>query len=66
VGNLLWGQKFRYKCVFECIKHKVYIYIYIQTGVLEELALLNPNARWWIKGDGMDEVKGLWESVTGE
>ena len=27
---------------------------------------MNPNARWWIKGDGTDVVKGLWESVSGE
>jgi len=42
------------------IKHEMYI----QTGVLEELATLNPNARQWIKGDGTDVVKGLWQSVT--
>ena len=34
--------------------------------MLEELATMNPNARWWIKGDGTDVVKGLWQSVTGE
>ena len=27
---------------------------------------LNVNSRWWIKGDGTDVSKGLWESVSGE
>ena len=27
---------------------------------------LAPNSRWWIKGDGTDVTKGLWESVTGK
>jgi len=27
---------------------------------------LNPDAHWWIKGDGTDVVKGLWESVSGQ
>lgn len=27
---------------------------------------LNPSARWWIKGDGTDVIKGLWQSSTGE
>ena len=27
---------------------------------------LNVNSRWWIKGDGTDVLKGLWESVSGE
>ena len=26
---------------------------------------LNPNAHWWIKGDGTDVIKGLWQSSTG-
>ena len=34
--------------------------------MLKKLAALNPSARWWIKGDGTDVVKGLWESVSGE
>ena len=34
--------------------------------MLKKLAAINPNARWWIKGDGTDMVKGLWESVSGE
>ena len=34
--------------------------------MLKKLATVNPNARWWIKGDGTDVVKGLWESVSGE
>jgi len=27
---------------------------------------VNPGAHWWIKGDGTDIVKGLWESVSGQ
>jgi len=27
---------------------------------------LNPDACWWIKGDGTDVVKGLWHSAIGE
>lgn len=34
--------------------------------VLEKLAAANPGAWWWIKADGTDVVKGLWESVRGE
>ena len=34
--------------------------------MLKKLAAVNPNARWYIKGDGTDVVKGLWESVSGE
>ena len=26
----------------------------------------DPNAWWWIKGDGVDVVKGIGESVKGE
>jgi len=35
-------------------------------AVLEELASVNPATRWWIKEDGTDLVKGLWQSVSGE
>ena len=35
-------------------------------AVLEKLVSVNPTARWWIKGDGTDVVKGLWESVSGD
>ena len=38
----------------------------LQTLVLKKLAAVNPNARWWIKGNGTDVVKGLWESASGE
>ena len=38
----------------------------LQVAVLQKLASLNPGARWWIKGDGTDVVKGLWLSVSGE
>ena len=34
--------------------------------MLRKLAALNPDAHWWIKGDGTDVVKGLWESVSGQ
>ena len=35
-------------------------------AVLKKLVSINPTARWWIKGDGTDVVKGLWQSVSGE
>lgn len=41
-------------------------HLYYKTAVIEQVAALNPNAWWWIKGDGTDVVKGLWESVRGE
>ena len=34
--------------------------------MLQKLSAVNPNANWWIKGDGTDVVKGLWESVSGQ
>ena len=34
--------------------------------MLQKLSAGNPNAKWWIKGDGTDVVKGLWESVSGQ
>ena len=33
--------------------------------MLKKLANVNPNSRWWIKGDDTDVIKGLWESVSG-
>ena len=35
-------------------------------AILKKLATLNADSRWWIKGDGTDVLKGLWESVSGE
>ena len=32
-------------------------------AVLERLVAINPTVQWWIKGDGTDVVKGLWQSV---
>ena len=40
--------------------------MHLKTAVIEKVATLNPDAWWWIKGDGVDVVKGLWESVKGE
>ena len=34
--------------------------------MLERLVSINPTTRWWIKGDGTDVVKGLWQSVSGD
>ena len=44
----------------------IVINITLQIPVLKKLSEVNPNARWWIKGDGTDVVKGLWESVSGQ
>ncbi|XP_065905627.1 uncharacterized protein [Dysidea avara] len=38
----------------------------IQTMVLEKVAKINPGVHWWLKGDGTDIVKGLWQSTSGE
>ena len=27
---------------------------------------MNPGVHWWLKGDGTDVVKGLWQSTSGE
>ena len=35
-------------------------------NVLREAARLDPHAAWWIKADGCDVVKGLFESVRGQ
>lgn len=35
-------------------------------AVLRKLASVSSNSRWWIKGDGTDVTKGLWESVSGK
>lgn len=32
---------------------------------MDAAAKANPGAYWWIKGDGCDLVKGLYESVAG-
>lgn len=40
--------------------------MHLKTAVIEKVASLNPDSWWWIKGDGVDVVKGLWESVKGE
>ena len=34
--------------------------------ILKKLPTLNVNSRWWIKGNGTDVLKGLWESVSEE
>ena len=34
--------------------------------MLQKLLAVNPNAKWWIKEDGTDVVKGLWELVSGQ
>jgi len=41
-------------------------YCYLKIAVIERAATLSPNTWWWIKGDGVDVVKGLWESVKGQ
>ena len=41
------------------------MYIY-QQKTLDEAHCILPNARWWIKGDGVDLTCSLQESVTGE
>ena len=38
----------------------------MQTQIIKTAAELNPDTWWWIKGDGVDVVKGLKESTWGE
>ena len=52
---------FKVGCSLNCIT-----FIVLQTSVLEKLANMNPDVHWWLKGDGNDIVKGLWQSVAGE
>lgn len=56
------------------IKHYyIYIYyiyiffIYLKTAVIQKAYSLSINDTWWwIKGDGCDVIKGIWESTKGE
>ena len=34
--------------------------------MLEKLCRMYPDVHWWLKGDGTDVVKGLWQSMSGE
>lgn len=43
-----------------------FFYRYLKIAVIERAATLNTNTWWWIKGDGVDMVKALWESVKGQ
>ena len=52
---------FKVGCFLNCI-----IFIVLQTSVLEKLTNMNPDVHWWLKGDGIDIVKGLWQSAAGE
>ncbi len=38
----------------------------LQYTVLDQAALVHPNAQWWIKADGTDVVEDFGESVRGE
>ena len=46
----------------------VYIHVcaIFQTHVLKKASESDPDTWWWIKGDGVDVVKGLKESIRGE
>ena len=37
----------------------------LQMSVLNQAKKCDPDACWWIKGDGVDVVKGLCESTRG-
>jgi len=43
-----------------------FFYRYLKIAVIERAATLNTNTWWGIKGDGIDVVKALWESVKGQ
>lgn len=42
------------------------VILLLQTPIPQSAVQSNPGAWWWIKGDGVDVVKGLWESTLGE
>ena len=43
----------------------IYILILFKKTVFAEAAACDPDARWWVKADGCDVVKGLCESTKG-
>ena len=57
-------------CVQVCEVERTYTHnyvvlffpIHLKTTVIEKVATLNPDSWWWMKGDGVDAAKGLWES----
>ena len=51
-------------CFTMCIHYK--ILFSLQTTIIQSATTSDPNAWWWIKGDGVDVVKGLCESTKGE
>ena len=50
---------------YTCNNYCIHMYIY-QQKTLDEAHCILPNARWWIKGDGVDLTCSVQESVTGE
>ena len=44
----------------------MYNVLYMQCDVLRRAAESDPDVWWWIKGDGVDVVKGIGESMRGE
>ena len=72
----------KYYCVYVCLSacvqvcevERTYTHnyvvlffpIHLKTTVIEKVVTLNPDSWWWMKGDGVDVVNGLWEFVKGE
>ena len=61
------GQRYRYICISAKRAVGIYNHIYTkQCAMLDQAAVIHPNAQWWIKADGTVIVEGLWESTAGE
>lgn len=43
-----------------------FFFLLPQVCILDKVKEANPDAAWWIKGDGVDVVKGLFESKRGD
>lgn len=43
-----------------------HIHTYMQSDILRKAAESDPGVWWWIKGDGVDLVKGIGESMRGQ
>ena len=57
-------SRVKFISVFDLLYYEVFSLL--QSAILQSAAEFNPKAWWWIKGDGVDAVKGLWESTKGQ
>ena len=62
-GNFKTGPDVQMSKLWPCLQGDFSILL-LQMEILKRLATQDPSMGWWIKGDGTDAVKGLWESVS--